>query len=100
MKKGFEWSVHLLVAVIIAVIAAGILWAGLAGKTPMAKATDADTAKLSKGCDNENDCVNSLDGSKCLVIYPGDFTPFCGCLTSDDCLNTGGKLCGSNNKCT
>jgi hypothetical protein len=40
-----------------------------------------------------------LDGPQCLLVYPGDFTPFCGCLTSTDCLNLRSGVCGSSNKC-
>ena len=96
MKKGFEWSVNLLVAVILAVVAAGIFWSALSGKPSPAK---AETVKLNEGCNNDGDCINNLDGSKCLTIYPGDFVPFCGCLTSNDCLNKRSGNCGSNNKC-
>jgi len=96
MKKGFEWSVSLLFAVILGVVAAGVVWAGLTGK---ASAAPAEPVKLTKGCNNNDDCINNLDGAKCLVIYPGDFTSFCGCLTSEDCSNRRSGICGSNNKC-
>ena len=96
MKKGFEWSVSILIAVILAVAMAGIIWAGLTGKTPIANAEPVNSAK---GCNNADNCLNNLDGAQCLVIYPGDFTPFCGCLESEDCLNRRSGFCGSNSKC-
>jgi len=97
MRKGFEWSVNLLVAIILGVVAAGIFWSALVGKTPPTK---AEPVKLTEGCNNDNDCLNNLDGAKCLVIYPGDFKSFCGCLASEDCLDRGSEICGSDNKCT
>jgi len=98
MRKGFEWSVNLLVAIILGVVAAGIFWAALAGKTPP---TESEPVKLNEGCNNPDDCINNPDGSICLVIYPGDFTSFCGCYNSTlHCLNRRSGICGSNNKCT
>jgi len=93
MRKGFEWSISILFALILAVVAAGMMWAALTGK---ASAAPAEPVKLTKGCINDNDCLNKVDGSKCLVVYPGDFTSFCGCLTSVNC-KVGN--CGSDNKC-
>lgn len=98
MLKGFEWSVNLIVALILAVIAAGVFWAALAGKTPLT--ANAEPVKLDESCKNDNDCTANLDGPKCLVIYPGDFTAFCGCLASIDCAGRRSGMCGSNNKCT
>lgn len=48
-------------------------------------------------CKNHNECWNSKDGTKCITVYPGDFTPFCGCTTDDDCLS---GSCGPENKCS
>lgn len=97
MKKGFEWSVSILMAIILAVVMAGIVWSALAGKTP--PVTSAESNVQENGCNNANDCLNNQDGGQCLVIYPGDFTPFCGCLVKGDCLNRRNDFCGSDNKC-
>jgi hypothetical protein len=96
MKKGFEWSVNLLFAVILGIIAAGMFWAVLSEKPPP---QDAEPVKLSGGCNNNENCENNLNGSSCIVIYPGNFVPFCGCLSNDDCVNRRSGICDSNNKC-
>jgi len=49
-----------------------------------------------KICKTDNDCLNNKDGTKCLTVYPGDFTPFCGCMTNNDCIS---GICGPDNKC-
>lgn len=48
-------------------------------------------------CKNDNDCEGNSQGIKCLLTYPGDYVPFCGCLTDADC-NVG--KCGANSKCS
>lgn len=50
-----------------------------------------------KICKTDNDCLNSEDGTRCLMVYPGDFEPFCGCMTNNDCIS---GSCGPNNKCS
>ena len=100
MEKGFEWPVLLIGAIILVVISAGIFWAALAGKTPpIASAEPDETVSMDKSCKNDNDCTSNLDGTKCMVIYPGDFTSFCGCITSAECVDRRSGACGSNNKC-
>lgn len=94
MRKGFEWSVSLLVAVILGVIAAGIAFSAVQGKTP--PVANEEVTEITEGCNNNDDCENDADGSRCIIIYQEGFAPFCGCLTSDDC---GGGFCGSNNRC-
>ena len=95
MRKGFEWSVSLLGAVVLGIVAAGIFFSVI----NLSKAAPKDPEKLTlnEACNNNDDCKNNDDGLKCLVIYPGDFIPFCGCLTSEDCKI--GRFCGPNNKC-
>lgn len=97
MRKGFEWSVNLLIAVILGIVAVGIFWAALALKPPP---SNSETIKLNEVCKTDDDCLNNPDGAKCLVIYPGDFTPFCGCLTNKDCVNRRSGICDSKtDKC-
>ena len=94
MRKGFEWSVNLVVMIILLIVAVGVFWGAL---NPVGYATPENGETESKTCTTNEDCVGNPDGSKCLQIYPGDFVPFCGCVTNVDC---GGDICGSDNKCS
>jgi hypothetical protein len=95
MKKGSD-EINLMIAVILGVIAAGIFWSALAGKTPPSK---EEGLSLNNYCNNEQDCSTNPDGSQCMVTYPDNLNPFCGCITSKDCINKKSGVCGSNNKC-
>lgn len=95
MRKGFEWSVSVLMMVIFAVAMAGIFWAGLMGKASAAPATSGDLE--TNLCNNAKDCLNNLDGAQCLQIYP-NITQFCGCVENEDCLNRRSGICDTNNK--
>ncbi|MFH1474115.1 MAG: hypothetical protein ABIE55_04485 [Candidatus Aenigmatarchaeota archaeon] len=48
-------------------------------------------------CKTHEDCLNQEDGTRCITVYPGDFQPFCGCMTDADCIM---GSCGSDNKCS
>jgi len=98
MKKGFEWSIQVFATIVLGVISAGIFYAALSGSTPPANASN-ENITMDTSCNNDNDCTNNLDGSKCMVIYPGEFESFCGCLTSADCVDRRNEICDSNNKC-
>jgi hypothetical protein len=93
MKKGIEWPINLLGAVILLIIAVGLWWSALSLDRGIESENPVDEAI----CRTPKDCASNVDGSKCLVIYADYVTPFCGCLTSDDCME--GYYCGSNNKC-
>ena len=93
MRKGFEWAVNIMIALILFIVAVGVFWAAIRGETPP---VDSEPVEPSKTCLSDDDCIGKADGNKCLVIYPGDFTAFCGCITNDDC-EVG--FCGEDNKC-
>ncbi len=96
MKKGFEWSIYLMVAVILFTIAVLIFWSALQGESP----PEAQPVEIEKkSCRSNVDCKNDLDGARCLVIYPETLEPFCGCLTNEDCENRRSGVCGPENKC-
>jgi hypothetical protein len=89
------WSVNLLVGLILFLVTIGVFWMTI--KPASSKVVeDSPTEKKEEVCKTDDDCTANPGGNKCLIIYPGNFVPFCGCLTDDDC--TGG-YCGSDNKC-
>lgn len=96
MKKGFETSIYMVGAVLLAIIAGAIVLSALYGKAPP---VDQNSKPFSSGCNNEGNCIDDLDGSKCLMVYSEGLTPFCGCLVNDDCLSKRSGICGSNEKC-
>jgi hypothetical protein len=93
MSKGFDWSVSLLMAVILGIVAAGVAFAAISFKAPPVK---AEVTQPTQGCNSNADCANNIDGRKCMTVYPGSFEPFCGCMFDNECA-TG--VCSSNNKC-
>ena len=99
MRKGVESNVVQFVgAFLILVISALIVWGFFVGKSY--GTSEKETEVKTQGCDTDSDCDENIDGAKCLQIYPEYFTPFCGCLIDEDCLNKRSGVCGSNNKCT
>ena len=93
MRKGFEWSISLMLAVILLVFSVAIFWNAIAGKTT---ASASPTTIPKQGCDTDTDCLGNPNGLKCLQVWPGDINPFCGCISNNDC---GVGVCGTNNKC-
>ncbi len=87
-------SIVLLMAFIFFFIMVAVFYAGFSGKYP--SDTVVGYRPGEDVCKIDDDCKNEEDGKRCIVIYPGDFKPFCGCLTNDDC--DVGKVC-SVNKC-
>lgn len=83
-----------LLAFVLFIIVAASFFAIFAGKPPVEQIQEEQKEKT---CKTDDDCTNDLGGKKCLLVYPGDFVPFCGCLTNEDC-NVGD--CGSYNKCS
>jgi hypothetical protein len=92
MKKGIEWSINMLGAVILLIIAVALWWSALSLDRQIESEDPVDETI----CRTADDCANNVNGGKCLVIYTDYVTPFCGCLTSEDCTE---GYCGSNNKC-
>ena len=94
MEKGIEFSVNLIIAFILFIFAVVIFWTVI---NPVQRTEEATGLKTNL-CKVDADCSSNSGGSRCLIIFPGDynFTPFCGCLTNKDCS---GDFCGSNSKC-
>jgi len=122
MRKGFEWSISILIAVILLIFSVAMFWDYIAGSRPPQckdsvdndgdgltdypadpECTDkndnseSDLTLEKQFCDTDADCQSNPDGSRCLQIYPGDFKQFCGCVSNNDC---GGYVCGTDNKCS
>ena len=122
MRKGFEWSISILIAVVLLIFSIFIFWNYIAGSRPPQcndgvdndgdglidypndpECTDendnseSDLTLEKQSCDTDADCQDNPDGSRCLQIYPGDFKPFCGCISNNDC---GGYVCDPDNKCS
>jgi hypothetical protein len=89
-----DWEIVLL-AFVLMIVFVSLMIAGVSGKPPPeGKAT---TTEQKKYCKTDNDCSDDANGKRCLLIYPGDFIPFCGCLTNNDCAV---GICGQNNICS
>jgi len=54
--------------------------------------------ELNKICKEDKDCKNNKDGHRCMMTYPGNFVPFCGCTKNSDCNL--GDLCGDFDRCS
>lgn len=97
MRKGLDWHITLMMAVILFVFSVVILWDALAGKTT---ASASPTTIPKQGCDTDADCQTNPDGAKCLQVWPGDINPFCGCYNSTlHCIGRRSGICGTNDKC-
>jgi hypothetical protein len=96
MRKGIEWVVSVLFAVILGALAAGILLKALSNEG--VQNVEAQTV-ITEGCNNDNGCANNINGMKCIIDYRSDYEAFCGCLKNEDCVNAGGDVCGANQKC-
>ncbi|MEM3609837.1 MAG: hypothetical protein QW076_02940 [Candidatus Anstonellales archaeon] len=95
MKKGLEFSINLIVAFILFILAVIVFWLAF---NPVGKVEEARGLKTDF-CKTDTDCSSNIEGTRCLITFPGDynFTPFCGCLTTNDCKV---GYCDSNNKCS
>ena len=97
MRKGIDWSINLLGAIVLVVMSAALIGPTLINPV---KAKDTETQPTSETvCKTADNCIDNLDGARCMVIYPDDSSPFCGCLKNEDCLNRRSGICGSNSRC-
>jgi hypothetical protein len=85
-----------LVAFVLMILFVAVAFVAILGR-PSTKMESESIKEGINTCKTDEDCEDNDDGLKCLLTYPGDFVPFCGCLTSADC-NSG--TCGPNNKCS
>jgi hypothetical protein len=97
MGKGVEASIGIMMAVVMGVITAVLVWTAINGRNPPST-SPIDTPDMTEGCNNDANCADNINGKKCMLTYPGDYTSFCGCIKDQDCPN-GGDICGPNNKC-
>jgi hypothetical protein len=91
-----DWEI-ILVAFVFMILFVSLMVASISGKpSPYQNTTKPEEKKY---CKIDEDCLkdDKENGKKCLLVYPGDFIPFCGCLTNEDC-KVGN--CGSSNKCS
>ena len=95
--KGTEWEI-ILVAFVFMILFVSIFAIGIFGRPRQTTTTTTNTEE-NKYCKIDLDCVIDVKatGERCLLVYPGDFIPFCGCLTSQDCKE---GSCDSYNKCS
>ncbi len=93
MKKGFEASVILLLAVVFVIISVAIFWTAIrsTGESPELEYTEA------KLCQTDDNCKTSQNGLICIQDINENFEAFCGCIINDNCI-TG--VCGADNKCS
>lgn len=93
MRKG-DVEIYLM-AFILMILLVAIVVSSASGKLTV---EEKETKTKETGvCKTDDDCKDIVEGTRCLLIYPGDFVPFCGCLKSEDC-KVGN--CDSNNKCS
>lgn len=101
MKKGIaNWVVQFIGALLILVISALIIWGVLYGNVT-SEPSEFGEEPVVHECKTSDDCDDvdpNSNGTQCIIVYPGDFLTFCGCLTNDDC-EAGGE-CGPNNRCS
>ena len=90
MRKGD--STIVVMSVILLIIMIYIFSVGLQGEP----SEGGEFKKEGSACYKDEDCLEHEDGNKCLLVYPGNLEPFCGCLTNADCDSD--KYC-SNNRC-
>lgn len=82
-------------AFVFMILFVGIIVVGVSGKN-LPYSTNPNPEEIH--CKTDDYCLNNPkeNGKRCIQIYPESFTPFCGCLKTDDCKV---GVCGSNNKC-
>jgi hypothetical protein len=85
-----------LVAFVLMIIFVAVAFLAIMGR-PSTKLESESIREGINTCKTDDDCEDNEDGLKCLLTYPGDFVPFCGCLTSEDCES---GACGPNNRCS
>lgn len=90
MAKGFDISITLFLAVAILLFTIGVFWLSMVGSGSSGEKEEIDEEGV---CKFDIDCAGNL---KCIQIYPGNFTSFCGCIVEADC---DGGVCGSDNRC-
>ena len=97
MKKGFEWPIGILLGLVLLIFVVAVFFSTLRNEN-VRQITQSNQPQ-SEFCDSDEYCNGKPDGEKCLQLYSFETggNPFCGCLKNTDC--TGGKTCGSENKC-
>jgi len=94
--KGFEIAPYMIGALILLLLAITFVWGFWSGALSMGSKDSEET--ILEGCRRDEDCENNLDGPKCLMIYPGEFTLACHCVYHEDCENRRSGFC-EENKC-
>ena len=96
MKKGFQITVKLLMAVLLLMLSVMIFWAIL---IPDVSAKDDEALPNVVECMSSKDCQSSTRGSACIMVYPDNYESFCGCTVNEDCLGKKSGVCGYDNRC-
>jgi hypothetical protein len=97
MRGSVDTLTLIFLGFIFMILFVGLIVVGVSGKNlPYSTKTNPEEIH----CKTDAYCLNNPKekGNKCLLIYPGDFVPFCGCLTTEEDCKVGS--CGSNNKCS
>jgi len=97
MRKGIEWTINLLVAVILLIVIVALFWAGI-NSTGTPPQSDFQSSTVGQ-CSNDQDCTDNKNGTICIQIgdFQSDLKTFCGCLTNQNCKS---GVCGEDNKCS
>jgi hypothetical protein len=96
MKRGTaNWVTQVMGGVILLIFVALVVWGWMTGAV---KGSSAEPEKETQSvCRANDDCQLNKNGTQCIIVYPGDFLRFCGCLSNSDCIS---GICGSNNRCS
>jgi len=87
-----KWVVNILMALIIFIVTIGVFWMSLPGAS--ATSRENITIETERECSNANDCADSEDGGKCMILSNENYVPFCGCELDADCFGRRSGICG------
>lgn len=96
MRKGFQWTVNMLMAILLLIFTIMIFWSVM---TPNTSAQRGEVKKDVVECMSSADCAESSRGSACMMIYPDNYEAFCGCSVNEDCAGKRSGVCGYDNRC-
>ena len=97
MKKATtNWVTQVMGGVMILIFVALVTWGFLTGKVK-GNPPSSEKEITTQGCSSNDECQLNENGTQCIVVYPGDFLRFCGCLNNSDCIS---GVCESNNRCS
>ena len=92
-----EFDIEMLMIVIIALVAItiGSMWFTGEAETEQ---SDSSIFNLFE-CEIHNDCIENINGHKCIETGVPTTSVFCGCIKDEHCNVDAGKKCGDDYLC-